>query len=122
MATRKIKWYNSKWFYYSIILITIIIIYLLVKNTVSQTNIAKHLKGQNEELLREGWKKDRVIDSLMIQKNKVKVIREKVSIASEEELIKKLQKELQDLRKKEVVIDTITPEKLNIYLNNIINR
>jgi phosphopantothenoylcysteine synthetase/decarboxylase len=116
------KWYQNKWLYYGIALITIIGLYFLLRNTVNQTNLAKYLKQQNDDFRIELKMKDRIIDSLIVQKNKIRVVRDKVSTKAEEELIAKLQKELAELRSKQVTVDTLTPERLNQYFQNLLTK
>jgi len=122
------KWYNRWWIKYVVFVIILIVFYVLVRNTINETTISKHLKQKNEELLQDSKNKDKLIDSLVVQKNKVKIIREKISTKEQEARLQELRQQLVELRKQKVEANSIetikaippTPEELTKFLQDII--
>lgn len=110
------KWYNNKWIYIAVIIILIISLYLIFKQSSVYYNYQELLKSENIILKKE-------IDSLTIEynelknkKDKVVIIRERISTKDQDEKIAFLENELRKLKiRRDTIITEDTPEGLLEY-------
>lgn len=118
---RKTKWYSTWWFRISVIVVVIVIIFFAVKKTNAYINYQEYLKTEIESLKRENTKLDSLYKLKAAEKEKIKVIREKISVQPELDRIKHLENQLLELRKQPPKqIDTLSPEELDKYLKNLL--
>lgn len=111
------KWYNKWWIKVAAGLMIIIILYIATKKTITYVNYQEYLKTEIETLKKENTKLDSLYKTKVLEKEKIKIIREKISIQSELDRLTELTKQLEEVRKTELnKIDTISPEQLQIYL------
>lgn len=83
-------------------------------------NLQEYIKQNSEQLMAEMRVKDSLYNDLYLQKEKVRVVREKTSTYAEEQKIKKLEEEILILRNKETKIDSLSPIELGLYFKRII--
>lgn len=110
------KWYNNKWIYIAVIIVLIISLYLIFKQSSVYYNYQELLKSENIILKKE-------IDSLTIEynelknkKDKVVIIRERISTKDQDEKIAFLENELRKLKiRRDTIITEDTPEGLLEY-------
>lgn len=117
---RAVKWYNTKWFYLAVFLLLVIGIYFGARKTITYINYQEYLKTEVEALKKENIKLDSLYKATAAQKEKIRIIKEKIDISED---IRKLQLLLDDYEKikKDGVSTNITehptPEELLNYLN-----
>lgn len=117
---RVVKWYNTKWFYLAVFLLLVIGIYFGARKTITYINYQEYLKTEVEALKKENLKLDSLYKATAAQKEKIRIIKEKIDISED---IRKLQLLLDDYEKikKNGVSTNITehptPEELLNYLN-----
>lgn len=110
------KWYNTWWFKITVASIIIIILYFATRKTIVYMNYQEYLKTQIDSLNIENTKLDSLYKVAVLQKDKIKIIREKVSIQSEVDKLERLKIELELLGKQpSKITDSITPEDLLRY-------
>jgi len=113
----KEKWYNKWWIKVAAVLV---IIYLLYSNFQSSTlnhNLQEIHKTEINELKKQIIERDSLYNIAKNQKEKIKIIREKISIQSELDRLEILTKQLEEIKVTKLEkIDSIGPEDLQIYL------
>lgn len=121
------KWYKSWWIYVVVFFITIVLLILGLKKTKAYMNYQEYLKTEIEDLKRINLKKDQTIDSLILVKQKIKIIRERISTEEQDKVIRDLEQELTLLRKEKSELtptikqDTIYPiHKLTRFLEDLL--
>ncbi len=116
---KKIKWYNSKWFYLAVVVLIILSIIFAATKTVAYFNYQEILKTEIDSLNNIIVSKDSLYQKLHKQKEKVKIIREKITTTEETQKIVYLEEELKKLRrsKTDTTITKDTPEELYKYFN-----
>jgi len=115
--TRKEKWYNSWWVKVAVGLVIIYLLYLGTKTTVAYVNYQEYLKTEIEQLKKENTKLDSLYKTKVLEKEKIKIIREKISIQSELDRLEILTKQLEEIKTTKLEkIDSIGPEDLQKYL------
>lgn len=117
---KKIKWYNTWWFRLIVIVGIIISLYFGARETVTYFNYQEYQKTVIDSLSKQSISKDSVIARLREQKQKVKIIRQNITIKPEEDRIKIIDHQLKELDKKEVVIDSLSPAELDKWLRNFL--
>ena len=117
---KKIKWYNTWWFRLIVIVGIIISLYFGVRKTVTYFNYQEYQKTVIDSLNKQSISKDSVIARLTEQKQKVKIIRQNITIKPEEDRIKIIDHQLKELGKKEIVIDSLSPAELDKWLRNFL--
>ena len=118
--TRRTKWYSTWWFR---IIMVIIVVALIFggKEAVTHFNYVEslktHIKAQDKKIETQ----DSLYKIKEAQKEKIRVIREKISIQSELDRLEHLKNQLIELRKQPLKqIDTISPEELDIYFKKLL--
>lgn len=116
---KKIKWYNSRWFYLAVVVLLILSITFAATKTVAYFNYQEILKTEIDSLNNIIVSKDSLYQKLHKQKEKVRIIREKISTEEETQKIVYLEEELKKLRrsKTDTTITKDTPEELYKYFN-----
>ena len=116
---KKVKWYNSRWFYLAVVVLLILSITFAATKTVAYFNYQEILKTEIDSLNNIIVSKDSLYQKLHKQKEKVKIIREKISTEEETQKIVYLEEELKKLRKSktDTTITKDTPEELYKYFN-----
>jgi preprotein translocase subunit SecF len=118
---RKTKWYNTWGFRISVIVVVIVIIFFAAKKTNAYINYQEYLKTEIESLKKDNSKLDSLYKLKSAEKEKIKIIREKISIQSEIDRLEHLRNQLLELRKQPPKqIDTISPEELDKYLKELL--
>lgn len=98
---KKIKWYNTWWFMLIVIVGIIISLYFGARKTVTYFNYQEYQKTVIDSLNKQSIsKKDSVIARLTEQKQKVKIIRQNITIKPEEDRIKKSRPPVKRARQK----------------------
>ena len=119
--TRKTKWYNTWWFKIIIISIIAIVIYFAAKKTTVYINYQEYLKTEIDSLKRQNIILDSLYKSKAIDKEKIKIIREKISIQSELDRLEHLKNQLIELRKQPIKqTENLSPEELDKYLKELL--
>lgn len=118
---KKTKWYNSRWFYLGVIVLIIIIALYAATKSVAYFNYTELLKTENAAKSVEIDSLKKNYDKLFKQKERVKIIREKINTEEEDQRIAYLEQELLNLRraKEDTIVKKDTPEQLYKYFNNI---
>ena len=117
------KWYNSWWLKVAVIGVIIAFVYFLGRKTIIYLNYQEILKTEIDSLKKENIKLDSLYIALEKQKQKVTIIRQNISTKEDQDKIKALKLELTELRKKlPKKVETITPEELDKYFQDIINK
>lgn len=117
---RKTKWYQTWWFK---IIVVILVVALVFggKEAVTHFNYVEslktHIKSQDKKIETQ----DSLYKIKAAQKEKIKIVREKISIQLELDRLEHLKNQLLELRKQPPKqIDTISPEELDKYLKNLL--
>lgn len=114
----KTKWYNKWWIWAIVVLV---IGYFGVKKSVAYYNYTELIKVEKDRLFKEVNQLDSIIKIQEADIKKLKSQRLKINTSSETQKILLLEQQLQDLRKKNKASkDTLSPENLNIYLENLL--
>ena len=118
--TRKTKWYSTWWFRISVVVIIILLVFG-GKEAVTHYNYVEslktHIKAQEKVITTQ----DSLYKIKETQKEKIRVIREKISIQPELDRLEHLKNQLIELRKQPPKqIDTISPEELDIYFKKLL--
>lgn len=118
----KQKWYNKWWIKVAAAVMILIILYIATKKTITYVNYQEYLKTEIEQLKKENIKLDSLYKTKVLEKEKIKIIREKISIQSELDRLEILTKQLEEIKTTKLEkIDSIGPEDLQIYLQKIIH-
>lgn len=118
---KKTKWYNTWWFKIIIISIIAIVIYFAAKKTTVYINYQEYLKTEIDSLKRQNIILDSLYKSKVIDKEKIKIIREKISIQSELDRLEHLKNQLIELRKQPIKqTENLSPEELDKYLKELL--
>ena len=117
---RKTKWYSTWWFRISVVVIIILLVFG-GKEAITHYNYVEslktHIKSQDKKIETQ----DSLYKIKEAQKEKIRVIREKISIQPDLERIKHLENQLLELRKQPPKqIDTLSPEELDIYFKKLL--
>jgi len=117
---RKTKWYSTWWFRVSAVMLIILLIFG-GKEVVTHFNYVEslktHIKSQDKKIETQ----DSLYKIKAAEKEKIKIIREKISIQSELDRLEHLKNQLIELRKQPPKqIDTISPEELDIYFKKLL--
>ena len=117
---RKTKWYSTWWFRISIVVFLILLVFG-GKEAITHYNYVEslktHIKSQDKKIETQ----DSLYKIKAAQKEKIKIIREKISIQSELDRLEHLRNQLLELRKQTPKqIDTISPEELDIYFKKLL--
>ena len=116
-----VKWYNLFWVRILGVVLILLLIYFAATKTVTYYNLDEYIKTGNEELKKENKKTDIEYKNVEEKKKKVKSTKEKIQVGEDIEKVKKLEKELQELRKqKPTPIDKISPEELDQYFRQLL--
>lgn len=115
----KDKWYN-KWWVWIIALLLIYIIYNGVTQGTAYYNYVKIMELERDEQQLRLKAQDSLakIKEKEIKDLKLKI--SKINTSSRDSKIKELQQQLDELRKKKITKDTLSPEELNIYLQKLL--
>lgn len=121
--TMKEKWYNKGWVKVAAGLMIVYLLYSNFKSSTLNHNLQEIHKTEINELKKQIIERDSLYNIAKNQKEKIKIIREKISIQSELDRLTELTKQLEEVRKTELnKIDTITPEQLQKYLQKELGR
>lgn len=120
--TRKTKWYSTWGFRISVVAIIILLIFG-GKEAITHYNYVEslktHIKSQDKKIETQ----DSLYKIKAAQKEKIKIVREKISIQSELDRLEHLKNQLLELRKQPPKqIDTISPEELDKYFKNLLKQ
>jgi len=119
----KEKWYNKGWVKVAAGLMIVYLLYSNFKSSTLNHNLQEIHKTEINELKKQIIERDSLYNIAKNQKEKIKIIREKISIQSELDRLTELTKQLEEVRKTELnKIDTITPEQLQKYLQKELGR
>lgn len=118
---KKVKWYNIFWVRILGVLLILLLIYFAATKTVTYYNLNEYLKTEIENLKKKNIELDSLYQKEKVKKEKVRIIRERIQVGEDIEKVKKLEKELQELRKqKPTPIDKISPEELDQYFRQLL--
>lgn len=118
-----IKWYNSFWVRFGIVISFIILLVYLANDSRVAHNLNEYLKTEIESLKKENLKLDSLYKEEKSKKEKVRIIKEKVQVAEDLNKIKKLEEELKKLREENLKeVEKISPEELDKYFRNLIKK
>lgn len=94
----------------------ILFIYLQVVQSTQYFNIQEYLKTEIESIKRQNRQLDSIYKVVSTDRDRIKIIREKISIAEELARMEKLKRELELLRgEKPLLSDSISPQDLEKY-------
>lgn len=117
---RKTKWYQTWWFRISVVILVILLIFG-GKEAITHYNYVESLKTHIKDQEKIITTQDSLYKIKEAQKEKIRVIREKISIQPDLERIKHLENQLLELRKQPPKqIDTLSPEELDKYFKNLL--
>lgn len=106
----------NRWWLVAIILIAIVLLVLNTKIINKQSNFESYLKTEIDSLRRENQKFDSIFVILSKDKNNIRIIRERITIASELEKLERFKKELEAIRgERPIIADSISPKDLEKY-------
>lgn len=111
-----LKWYN-KWYYVVGAMILIVGIYFATRKAITYISVHDYLKTQVEVLERENIKLDSLYKITAAQKDKIKIIKEKIDISEDIKKLKDLIDEYEAIKKDTTPSIQPTPKELLDYLN-----
>lgn len=111
-----LKWYN-KWYYVVGAIILIVGIYFATRKAITYISVHDYLKTQVEVLERENIKLDSLYKLTVAQKEKIKIIKEKIDISEDIKKLKDLIDEYEAIKKDTTPSIQPTPQELLDYLN-----
>ena len=111
-----LKWYN-KWYYVVAAIILIVGIYFATRKAITYISVHDYLKTQVEVLERENVKLDSLYKISVAQKDKIRIIKEKIDISDDIKKLENLLSEYEAIKKDTVKTDQPTPQELLNYLN-----
>ena len=113
------KWYN-KWWVWVIAILVVILLYKGVRESTVYYNYVKVMELEREEQEMRLKAQDSLakVKEKEIKELKLKI--SKINVSSRDSKIKELQQQLDELRKKKIIKDTLSPEELNIYLQKLL--
>lgn len=111
-----LKWYN-RWYYVVGAIILIVGIYFATRKAITYISVHDYLKTQVEVLERENIKLDSLYKITAAQKDKIKIIKEKIDISEDIKKLKDLMDEYEAIKKDTVPSTQPTPQELLDYLN-----
>lgn len=118
---KTVLWYNKWWVRVLFVAALIVSLYFGLRKTVTYFNYQEYQKTVIDSLSRLNYSKDSTIVRLTKQKEKVKVVRIAINTKPEEDRIKILEHELEQLKKKQVdVKDSLSPEELDKWLRKFL--
>lgn len=121
MQNKKIKWYNLFWVRILGVLVIVFGIYMAARKTVTYYNLNEYLKTEIESLKKKNTSLDSLYKLEKEKKEKVKIIKERIQVAGDLERIKKLEKELEELRKKvPPKVEPLSPEDMTSYFKDLL--
>lgn len=121
MQNKKIKWYNLFWVRILGVLVIVFGIYMAARKTVTYYNLNEYLKTEIESLKKKNTSLDSLYKLEKEKKEKVKIIKERIQVAGDLERIKKLEKELEELRKKvPPKVEPLSPEDMTSYFKGLL--
>ena len=110
------KWYNNKWVYIATIIVLLISLYLILKQSSVYYNYQELLKSENIILKKEIDSLTEEYTLLKNKKDKVLIIRERITTKDQDERIVFLENELRKLKtRRDTTITVDTPEELLEY-------
>jgi len=105
---------NILWIVAAIALI--LFIYLQVLQSTQYFNFQEYLKTEIESIKKQNKQLDSIYEIVSTERERIKIIREKISIAEELARMEKLKKDLELLRgEKPLLSDSISPQELEKY-------
>jgi Tfp pilus assembly protein PilN len=121
MIQKEIKWYNLFWVRILGVLVIVFGIYMAARKTVTYYNLNEYLKTEIESLKKKNTSLDSLYKLEKEKKEKVKIIKERIQVAGDLERIKKLEKELEELRKKvPPKVEPLSPEDMTSYFKDLL--
>ena len=113
------NWYN-KWWVWVVGIILAIVLYKGVVESTAYYNYVKimELEREQQDLRLKAQDSLAKITEKEIKALKLKI--SKINTSSRDSKIKELQQQLDELRKKKITKDTLSPEELNIYLQKLL--
>ena len=117
--TRKTKWYHTWWFYTIIILLLIIIIgaYFSGKKVLDDMSVRKHLETKLEVSEKTNLKLDSLYRVTSAQKDKIRIIKEKIDITEDIKKLQSLIDEYDKIKKDSISSTKPTSKELLNYIN-----
>ncbi len=114
-------WYKSWWFGAVVAIGIIFLILFAATKTTQFLNYQEYLKTEIDSLQNQVQVLQKSIDKLEHKRDSIRIIRQKISVQSELDQIKKLAKEYEALKAKELVVtDSIKVEDLyKFYLQQL---
>lgn len=114
-------WYKSWWFGAVVVVGIIFLIFYAATKTPQFLNYREYLKTEIDSLQNQVQVLQKSIDKLEHKRDSIRIIRQKISVQSELDQIKKLAKEYEALKAKELIVtDSITVEDLyKFYLQQL---
>jgi predicted RND superfamily exporter protein len=117
---QQIKWYNSKWFYLTIIVLFMIGLYFGITKSTTYFNYQELLKTENTSLKVEIDSLKKKYEKLEKKRVKIVMIRERITTKEQDDRIAYLEKELKKIR---TLTDTVhkkdTPQELYQYFKDL---
>lgn len=113
------RWY-TKWWVWIIAILIVYIIYISIKESTAYFNYVKLIELERTELLKRSAQQDSIIKIKEKEIKAVKLQLSKLNTNNETYKIRLLQAEIDALRKRRIVKDTLPPEELNIYLQKLL--
>ncbi len=116
-------WYKSWWFGIVIMLCIILFTTYAITKTTQFLNYREYLKTEIDSLQNQVKVLNKSIENLEYKRDSIRIIRQKISIQSELEALKKLAKEYEALKSEKLVVnDSISLEDLHIFYLKQINK
>ncbi len=117
--TRKTKWYQSWWFYIIIFVVLVVAVYFAARKTIAYVNYQEYLKTEIESLKKDNIKLDSLYRITAAQKDKIKIIKEKIDITEDIKKLQTLIDEYERIKKDTTpsIQNKPTPKELLDYLN-----
>ena len=114
-------WYKSWWFGAVVVVGIISLIFYAATKTPQFLNYREYLKTEIDSLQNQVQVLQKSIDKLEHKRDSIRIIRQKISVQSELDQIKKLAREYEALKAKELVVtDSIKVEDLyKFYLQQL---
>ena len=114
--TSNIEWYKSWWFGGVVVVGIVFLIFFAATKTPQFLNYREYLKTEIDSLQNEVKLLNKSIERLEQKRDSVRIIRQKITIQPELDLLKKLAREYEAIKAREVVVtDSISMRDLHKF-------